>query len=459
MVKHHQKKKKKASRSRKDGALREREQRLRNIDQFAGSSDEDEEGGHSDGATTSAAAAAATASAAATDSSSEAEDDFERNKPTALGKRASGVVRKDAGDNPSSDEDGDEYGEGEFGAPPPPVESEAPDDDDDAAADATDDDEMESADEFAGGDSSISAIASKSAGMAGAMARILGSGFALQNDHKQSEDKKRPAPTASKGTGSVVLSKTVTPLQRLQQKQKTADAATRAKRRLRRDTNLTAMHIPLSAATSIPLLAGGKSGVAIELEQERAHRRVATRGVVALFNAITKHQQKMKEDEQQAGISGSTAKKKGGQDDVQVMSKRGFLDMLKTNATKAGDVKGGATDKAGALAALKQDNASASSGEKKSGSGWNALKDDFMMKSKLKDWDKDLSDDSSEESNDEEEAHVAGDGEVNDDWSDDEGNAKVDGKARVETKTNKRPAGSSGKSREIVKRRRGGVRG
>jgi hypothetical protein len=112
---------------------------------------------------------------------------------------------------------------------------------------------------------------SSSAKMANAMARILGT-----TTHKA-------------GVSSVVLSKTTTPLQRMQMKEKEQAKALREKRRTNRERNLTSLHIPLSVATTNTIETGGQS-VAKELEQERFHRRVATRGVVALFNAITQHQ-------------------------------------------------------------------------------------------------------------------------------------------------------------------------
>lgn len=119
-------------------------------------------------------------------------------------------------------------------------------------------------------------------GMAGAMARILG----LSATSKKASEPK-----------SVVLSKTITPLQKQQKKEKEEENSLRLKRKQRREVNLTALHIPLSAATSRPI--AGKDtdssivakAMAKEIEVESMHRRVATRGVVALFNAITQHQQ------------------------------------------------------------------------------------------------------------------------------------------------------------------------
>merc|ERR1712008_643582 len=111
-----------------------------------------------------------------------------------------------------------------------------------------------------------------SAKMSNAMARILGT----------SNQELRAT--------SVVLSKTTTPLQKMQMKQKEEAKALREKRRDNRERSLTALHIPLSVATTNSIQTGQHS-VARELERERLHRRVATRGVVALFNAITQHQQ------------------------------------------------------------------------------------------------------------------------------------------------------------------------
>jgi hypothetical protein len=114
-------------------------------------------------------------------------------------------------------------------------------------------------------------VESSSAKMANAMARILGT------------------TTQKAGVSSVVLSKTTTPLQRMQMKEKEEANALKNKRKTNRERNLTSLHIPLSVATTNTIETGGQS-VAKELEQERVHRRVATRGVVALFNAITQHQ-------------------------------------------------------------------------------------------------------------------------------------------------------------------------
>lgn len=200
-------------------------------------------------------------------------------------------------------------------------------------------------------------------GMANAMSRILGT-------------------TSKAGSASVILSKTTTPLQRMALKEKQYEKELRDKQRAKRERNLAALHVPLSVATTSTNAAGASESVGKELEQERTHRRVATRGVVALFNAIAQHQKK---NEIKESIPSTKSK-----EEVKKMSKHGFLDMIKT-----------------AAAAKTKEEEPKQIKDSVEPSKWNALQDDYMLNSKLKDWDKE----SSEEEND-----------VNEDWSDEEGN-------------------------------------
>ena len=94
---------------------------------------------------------------------------------------------------------------------------------------------------------------------------------------------------------SVVLAKTKTPLQKMQQEEKEKAKALRERRKANREKSLMALHIPLSVATTNSIPGESQISVAKELENERLHRRVATRGVVALFNAISQHQKGAKE--------------------------------------------------------------------------------------------------------------------------------------------------------------------
>jgi len=96
------------------------------------------------------------------------------------------------------------------------------------------------------------------------------------------------------------------------------------------------------------------------------------------------------------------------------MSKHGFLDMLKKTGTPQSE---------SAQEDSKAKKSATQSKDKKSSTGWNALKDDFLMNKKMKDWDKDLSDDDeSDEEDGERGVKRTADGAdaVDDDWSDEE---------------------------------------
>jgi len=256
-------------------------------------------------------------------------------------------------------------------------------------------------------------------GMADAMSRILGIAESNAGDNR----KRKTNPTT---VNNIVLSKTITPLQKRQLQEKQEEEALKNKQKQRRDRNLIAMHIPASALSFATI---NSSIIHAELELERAHRRVATRGVVALFNAITQHQHQKK----QQTITVPTASNKNSQAQ-KPMTKYGFLEMIKNSANV---VLGDSTDKATRKANNDDDKTSGNSqplssvveeshrktnktktDQKK---GWNALKDDFMMNSKLKDWDKEFSDeDFDDESSAEYNDRREGVGHDDDDFMDDD---------------------------------------
>ncbi|KAL3922080.1 MAG: hypothetical protein SGILL_002394 [Bacillariaceae sp.] len=198
----------------------------------------------------------------------------------------------------SSDEEEDADSEVEEQIAPPAVSRAYDKDNDDAdhhdadVENATDEETVEGGnggaviDENAGDDQSISSTDSleeqmvdPASKMANAMGRILG-GLGKPNIAAKSKAT----------TASVVLGRTVTPLQKMQQIEKEKLIALKLKRQAKKERNLSALHYPLSIATSNTVQIEGRLSVAKELEQERFHRRVATRGVVALFNAISQHQ-------------------------------------------------------------------------------------------------------------------------------------------------------------------------
>ncbi|KAL3943946.1 MAG: hypothetical protein SGBAC_001980 [Bacillariaceae sp.] len=203
-------------------------------------------------------------------------------------------------------------------------------------------------------------IQSSSAKMSNAMAKILGTSKQTQR------------------VSSVVLSKTTTPLQKMQIKQKEEAKAMQVKRRDNREQSLTALHIPLSVATT-NTIETSQNSVAKELEHERLHRRVATRGVVALFNAITQHQQ--------VAESAPTVSK--SPNDEPKLTKHTFLSKIKNAASVSTDEKGPGGNGAGPARSSK----------------WNALNEEYLMNHK-KNWDEESSDDGIESFDDDKEAGV-----------------------------------------------------
>lgn len=183
-------------------------------------------------------------------------------------------------------------------------------------------------------------------------------------------------------SSSVVLAKTVTPLQKLQQKEKEQQKAMKEKRQANRERNLTALHLPLSIATTNNIEADGQLSVAKELEQERFHRRVATRGVVALFNAITQHQRNNTTDNDDSNVS---SKKK----EISKLTKHGFLDKIKAAAKTKGSDEQKETE-------ISKRGNNLTDNEGKNRSSWGALQDDYMLNSK-KNWDEESSEEESVE--------------------------------------------------------------
>lgn len=257
-------------------------------------------------------------------------------------------------------------------------EEEAEDDDKDEVSNDESSQSSDSDDNL--DDTGVSSSGAK--GMASAMARILGTKKATETAHpKTTTTKKQQLPSPSETSNLVVLSKTKTPLQRMAEQEKQKERQMREKRRLNRERHLAAMHTPLSVATTAHIATAGSRSVAKELEQERMHRRVATRGVVALFNAIAQHQKGGPQQQQQqtnvvattANTATASGKNTSSKMDVKKMTKHSFLDMIKSKAVS--QVVTGEDD----LNQKKKTNTPAQ---------WNALRDDYMLDSK-KQWDDD----------------------------------------------------------------------
>ncbi|KAG7235470.1 hypothetical protein INR49_002605 [Caranx melampygus] len=118
------------------------------------------------------------------------------------------------------------------------------------------------------------------------------------------------------------------------------------------------------------MLCREKPDVVKDRESERALQRIATRGVVQLFNAVKKHQKTM--DNKVKEVGGSERKKAKILSSV---SKKDFIDVLRR--TEGGGGGGRST---------KPEREEAAAEEKPA---WSVLRDDFMMGATMKDWDKD----------------------------------------------------------------------
>ncbi|KAM6936532.1 RRP15-like protein [Lycodopsis pacificus] len=114
-----------------------------------------------------------------------------------------------------------------------------------------------------------------------------------------------------------------------------------------------------------------KADVVKDRDTERALQRVATRGVVQLFNAVRKHQKTI--DIKVKEVGGSERKKAKFLSSV---SKKDFIDVLRR--TEGGSAASSRTEDTAAVAAAAEERSS-----------WSVLSDDFMMGATMKDWDKD----------------------------------------------------------------------
>ena len=223
--------------------------------------------------------------------------------------------------------------------------------------------------------------------MADAMARILGTG----NLTSSSQVKKKTS------TIPVILSKTTTPLQRQALKEKKQLMELKAKRVANRERNLSALHIPLSVATTVNIVDSKSdaikkdgnsklSSITEELEQERLHRRVATRGVVALFNAISQHQKGGGNDNDDSSDEEAVMKKRKNNKDSTKLTKHGFLEKLKSKAAAAANKGKTAADNMSSTGGVSDDDTDKNSNNAGKATiarpQWNALKDDYMLNPK-----------------------------------------------------------------------------
>ncbi|XP_077195738.1 RRP15-like protein isoform X2 [Paroedura picta] len=116
-----------------------------------------------------------------------------------------------------------------------------------------------------------------------------------------------------------------------------------------------------------------KPDVVKDRETERNLQRIATRGVVQLFNAVRKHQRNVEEKAKEAGSSDRKRAKL-----ISSVSKRDFINVLR-------GMEGTEVEQNTIRKSLKNKQGDSKSEE---GPAWSILRDDFMMGASMKDWDK-----------------------------------------------------------------------
>ncbi|KAM6466464.1 RRP15-like protein [Liasis olivaceus] len=116
-----------------------------------------------------------------------------------------------------------------------------------------------------------------------------------------------------------------------------------------------------------------KPDVTKDREVERNLQRIATRGVVQLFNAVRKHQTNVDEKMKEAGSSERKRAKL-----ISSVSKRDFISVLR-------GMDGKETEQS---AARKSSKSHQDKSKSEDGPAWSILRDDYMMGASMKDWDK-----------------------------------------------------------------------
>ncbi|XP_078413216.1 RRP15-like protein [Cetorhinus maximus] len=116
-----------------------------------------------------------------------------------------------------------------------------------------------------------------------------------------------------------------------------------------------------------------KPDVIQDRETERNFQKVATRGVVQLFNAVRKHQTSVDEQIKEVGVSERKRAKL-----LSSVSKKDFISVLRGSGQSVHRDSAERTATGGKQVEVKSEDSAT----------WNILRDDFMMGATMKDWDK-----------------------------------------------------------------------
>ena len=130
-------------------------------------------------------------------------------------------------------------------------------------------------------------------------------------------------------------------------------------------------------------LARKRPDIVKDRQKEKKLARIATRGVVQLFNAVREQQKTLKTQLDKAGLSTTKRDKV-----FKNLDKGAFLEVLSGKRPSSQNKK---TDNDNSGSVTKRAKMEIKD-EEDDGTNWSALKDNFMMGAKMRDWDKENSD-------------------------------------------------------------------
>lgn len=153
------------------------------------------------------------------------------------------------------------------------------------------------------------------------------------------------------------------------------------------EDNAPTVHIPTSVRRAKKKEMDSVGRVMPDITQRAAEKalvRIATRGVVQLFNAVREQQKSLRSRLKEAGSSRKREKV------LKSLDKDGFLDLLEGKPTrqhKQQQQQPGPAAKKPKLE-VKKEEAADDDDDDDGQATWNALRDDFMLDAKMRDWDK-----------------------------------------------------------------------
>jgi len=220
-------------------------------------------------------------------------------------------------------------------------------------------------------------VEDEKSGWADAMAKVLSTGKNTKGDAKslflskavkdRDRGKNKPEAKTEDGEEEIGGNKDENNVKESSEKDKTKKPESLALKRLRKK--------------EIEQLGRQKPNIVADRSREKYLAKLATRGVVQLFNAVREQQKNIKSDLSAAG--GSFRKRENVMKSV---DREGFLEMVSGQKRKA--PKADSESTTGDKKVKNEVKDEPDDEDEENESTWKILRDDFMMGAKMKDWDK-----------------------------------------------------------------------